>query len=226
MPRIKKTAVSPNVVEVMDETHSAANGAAATPSPKVEKSKVVKAKKGNGAELEFEAHLWSAADTLRGSMDASEYKHVVLGLIFLKYISDSFEEQYAKLLAEAEADPEDRDEYAAGNVFWVPKEARWSGVMAHARSATIGPHHRRRDARHRAREQVAEGGAAARLRAAATGPDAARFAHRPRQRHRPRPRRRARKTSWAGSTSTSSAGSPTPKGRRAANFTRRVQSCA
>src|SRR5437867_7291196 len=82
----------------------------------------------NGAgPLGFEATLWAAADTLRGSMDAAEYKHVVLGLIFLKYISDSFEARHAQLLAQAAsgADAEDPDEYRSENVFWVPPDARW-----------------------------------------------------------------------------------------------------
>jgi type I restriction enzyme M protein len=86
----------------------------------------------------FEATMWAAADKLRGSMDASEYKHIVLGLIFLKYISDSFEEHYQKLQADPTSDPEDRDEYIASNVFWVPKEARWSGIQASAKSPGIG----------------------------------------------------------------------------------------
>ena len=79
----------------------------------------------DGAVLGFENKLWEAADKLRSNMDAAEYKHVVLGLIFLKYISDAFEEQYKKLVAlqEQGADPEDRDEYLAENVFWVPKKA-------------------------------------------------------------------------------------------------------
>ncbi len=92
----------------------------------------------SGAALGFEEKLWLAADKLRGSMDAAEYKHVVLGLIFLKYISDAFEEHRAKLLQQAGADPEDRDEYAADNVFWVPPEARWSGLQAQAKQPTIG----------------------------------------------------------------------------------------
>jgi type I restriction enzyme M protein len=80
------------------------------------------------------------ADALRGSMDAAEYKHVVLGLIFLKYISDSFEEMHARLEAEQEqgADPEDSDEYRAENIFWVPPEARWAHLKAQARQSTIG----------------------------------------------------------------------------------------
>jgi len=94
----------------------------------------------NGANLGFEADLWRAADALRSNMDAAEYKHVVLGLIFLKYISDAFEEQHAKLEAEkgSGADPEDPDEYRAVNIFWVPKEARWAHLKAKARQPTIG----------------------------------------------------------------------------------------
>jgi type I restriction enzyme M protein len=82
----------------------------------------------NGATVGYEAQLWQMADALRGSMDAAEYKHVVLGLIFLKYISDAFEEQHARLVAEkaSGADPEDPDEYRALNIFWVPPEARWA----------------------------------------------------------------------------------------------------
>jgi type I restriction enzyme M protein len=92
------------------------------------------------ANLGFEAQLWAAADALRSNMDAAEYKHVVLGLIFLKYISDAFEEQHTRLQTEiAEgADPEDPDEYRAANIFWVPPEARWSQLKASARQPTIG----------------------------------------------------------------------------------------
>ncbi len=97
-------------------------------------------KKGNGANIGYEAELWKAADALRGSMDAAEYKHVVLGLIFLKYISDAFEEQHSRLEAERAqgADPEDPDEYRAKNIFWVPKEARWEKLKANAVQPTIG----------------------------------------------------------------------------------------
>ena len=93
-----------------------------------------------GANLGFEAKLWAAADALRNNMDAAEYKHVVLGLIFLKYISDAFEEYHAKLVSEMDqgADPEDPDEYRAVNIFWVPKEARWSHLKANAKQPTIG----------------------------------------------------------------------------------------
>ena len=87
-----------------------------------------------------EAELWRMADALRGSMDAAEYKHVVLGLIFLKYISDAFEEMHARLEGEQNlgADPEDPDEYRAENIFWVPPEARWSHLKAQARQPAIG----------------------------------------------------------------------------------------
>jgi len=96
--------------------------------------------KNNGANVGYEAELWKMADALRGSMDAAEYKHVVLGLIFLKYISDAFEEEHAKLEAERKqgADPEDPDEYRALNIFWVPKEARWSRLKGQAKQPTIG----------------------------------------------------------------------------------------
>ncbi len=96
------------------------------------------AAKNNGAVLGFEQKMWQAADKLRGHMDASEYKHVVLGLIFLKYISDAFEERRAVLVNEQYADPEDRDEYTAENVFWVPKAARWYNFQANAKQPTIG----------------------------------------------------------------------------------------
>lgn len=89
----------------------------------------------------LEAKLWLAADMLRNNMDAAEYKHVVLGFIFLKYISNTFEENRAKLLAGegdyAGANPEDPDEYKAENVFWVPPEAHWSHLQARAKQPTI-----------------------------------------------------------------------------------------
>jgi type I restriction enzyme M protein len=93
-----------------------------------------------GATIGFETELWKAADQLRGSMDAAEYKHVVLGLLFLKYISDAFEEQHAKLVAETDqgADPEDPDEYQRVGAFWVPVEARWSNIKNQAKQPSIG----------------------------------------------------------------------------------------
>ncbi len=94
------------------------------------------------ATIGFEAKLWLAADKLRNNMDAAEYKHVVLGLIFLKYISDTFEEMHAKLVEGkgdfAGANPEDQDEYKAENVFWVPPAARWNYLQNSAKQATIG----------------------------------------------------------------------------------------
>ncbi|MBC1604879.1 SAM-dependent DNA methyltransferase [Listeria rocourtiae] len=90
------------------------------------------------ADLKIEETLWAAADKLRGSMDASEYKNVVLGLIFLKYVSDSFEEKYNALLQEEFADPEDKDEYTAENIFWVPKEARWDVISSKSKTPEIG----------------------------------------------------------------------------------------
>ncbi len=100
------------------------------------------AKNGNGANLGFEATLWAAADKLRGHLDAADYKHVVLGLVFLKYISDAFEEVYNRLQNEVSqgADPEDPDEYRAENIFWVPPEARWHHLLNHAKSPEIGKH--------------------------------------------------------------------------------------
>lgn len=98
------------------------------------------AKAETGANLGFEAKLWAAADALRNNMDAAEYKHVVLGLIFLKYISDAFEAKHAELETQRKrgADPEDPDEYKAASIFWVPKEARWSYLKANAPQPTIG----------------------------------------------------------------------------------------
>ena len=107
----------------------------------------------NGANLGFEATLWAAADKLRGHMDAAEYKHVVLGLIFLKYISDAFEERRSQI-EESVSDPggewyiqepaqrygvlEDRDEYASENIFWVPIEGRWTQLQNNAKQPAIG----------------------------------------------------------------------------------------
>jgi type I restriction enzyme M protein len=97
-------------------------------------------KKETAANLGFEAKLWQAADALRNNMDAAEYKHVVLGLIFLKYISDAFEAKHDELVAQKAqgADPEDPDEYRAASIFWVPKEARWTHLKAKAPQPEIG----------------------------------------------------------------------------------------
>jgi type I restriction enzyme M protein len=93
---------------------------------------------GNGANLGFEAQLFLAADKLRKNLEPSDYKHVALGLIFLKHISNAFEAKRAALLAEDPAVAEDQDEYLAENVFWVPKGARWSHLQANAKQPTIG----------------------------------------------------------------------------------------
>ena len=90
------------------------------------------------ANIGFEEQLWSMADKLRGSMDSGEYKNVVLGLLFLKYVSDAFEERHAELEADEYADAEDRDEYVMDNIFWVPKEARWSYIKDNAKKPEIG----------------------------------------------------------------------------------------
>ena len=94
----------------------------------------------NSATKGYESELWQMADALRGSLDAAEYKHVVLGLFFLKYISDAFEEARTELEQEINvgANPEDPDEYRAKNVFWVPPDARWQRLQAGARQPSIG----------------------------------------------------------------------------------------
>lgn len=86
----------------------------------------------------FEDKIWKAADVLRGNLNAAEYEGVVLGLIFLKYISDKFEDKYHELLADDYADEEDKDEYTAENVFFVPQEARWSHISESAHTPEIG----------------------------------------------------------------------------------------
>jgi type I restriction enzyme M protein len=86
----------------------------------------------NGADIGFEKKIWDAACILRGNMDAAEYKHVVLGLIFLKYISDKFESKYNALKAEGAGFEEDVDEYTAENIFYVPPSARWENIAANA----------------------------------------------------------------------------------------------
>jgi len=100
------------------------------------------AKNKNDASEPIEKQLWKAADKLRKNIDAAEYKHVVLGLIFLRYISDAFEDLYEKLKrGEGEyegADPEDRDEYKAENVFFVPPKARWGFLQSQAKLPDIG----------------------------------------------------------------------------------------
>ena len=135
----------------------------------------------SAANLGFEDKLWAAADKLRGHMDAAEYKHVVLGLIFLKYISDAFQERYEQLSLWT-ADPdndyfiqdekarydvlEDRDEYLAENVFWVPQEARWTAPAGQRQAARHRQAHRRRHGRHREGQPQPQGRAAQGLRPA------------------------------------------------------------
>ena len=95
-------------------------------------------KQDNRSNLDLEQKLWLAADKLRSNMDAGVYKHVVLGLIFLKYISDAFEEKFLELSKDKNSDPEDRDEYTSVNIFWVAKKARWAELQANAKQTTIG----------------------------------------------------------------------------------------
>ena len=104
------------------------------------KAKKESAKAKNGESSGLEAKLWAAADALRNNMDAAEYKHVVLGLIFIKYISDAFEAKHAELETQRKqgAEPEDPDEYKAASIFWVPKEARWAYLKSNAPQPTIG----------------------------------------------------------------------------------------
>lgn len=92
----------------------------------------------NTATIGFEKQIWDAACVLRGNMDASEYKNVVLGLIFLKYISDRFEDKYQELVAEGEGFEEDIDEYTSEGIFFVPQEARWSEIAKAAHTPEIG----------------------------------------------------------------------------------------
>ncbi|MBT6228488.1 MAG: SAM-dependent DNA methyltransferase [Candidatus Scalindua sp.] len=105
---------------------------------------MAKSKKNNNTEEPIKKQLWKAADKLRKNIDAAEYKHIVLGLIFLKYISDAFEERYALIQQDVSqgADPEDRDEYLSdlygAPVFFVPPSARWSFLRTHAKQPTIG----------------------------------------------------------------------------------------
>ncbi len=140
-PKAPPAASPPNVSDTRTSTRGAARGAASEPPPSGQaRGKAAKkgSSAGSAAVLGFEEKLWEAADTLRGSMDPGEYKHVVLGLIFLKYISDAFEQRRAALLSIKNADPEDKDEYTAENVFWVPRDARWSALQKVGRNDRIG----------------------------------------------------------------------------------------
>ena len=92
----------------------------------------------NSSDIGFEKQIWEAACVLRGNMDASEYKSVILGLIFLKYISDRFESKYQELVDEGDGFEEDKDEYTAENIFFVPEGARWSVIAKAAHTPEIG----------------------------------------------------------------------------------------
>lgn len=88
--------------------------------------------------MSIEKELFAAADKMRGAMDAGEYKHIALGLLFLRYVSIAFERLHAQLSADALSDPEDRDEYLAENIFWVPDAARWSFIVSNSKEDDIG----------------------------------------------------------------------------------------
>ena len=110
------------------------------PKPKSTQPKVTTATSSQTpvSEIDYADKLWKTADKLRGNMEPSDYKHVALGLIFLKYISDAFEARHAELQDEDPLAAEDKDEYLADNIFWVPKEARWSHLQANAKQSSIG----------------------------------------------------------------------------------------
>lgn len=136
---LRRTGIAESSSESLVANHS--SPASSAPMARLPKSAKSAKEAASSANIGFEAKLWQAADKLRNNMDAAEYKHVVLGLIFLKYISDSFEEMHTRLVAEVKtsgANPEDPDEYKAENVFWVPKDARWSYLRDHAKSPKIG----------------------------------------------------------------------------------------
>jgi type I restriction-modification system DNA methylase subunit len=129
----------------------------------------------------FEAKLWLAADKLRSNMDAAECKHVVLGLIFLKYISDAFEEHHAKLITGegdyAGADPEDPDEYKTLNVFWVPPGARWTYLQNSAKQPDVLANPPFNDSDWFRKDNECAGSMASRPRATPTSPAVQHFIH-------------------------------------------------
>ncbi len=142
----EKTALIERLLESKATSHAAegsdshpAEPPSSQPAKAPRRSRPTQPKNGGG-DLGFEKTLFLAADKLRNNMDAAEYKHVVLGLVFLKYISDAFEELHSKLVKQADegADPEERDEYRAERVFWVPKEARWAEIQKGAKQPEIG----------------------------------------------------------------------------------------
>ena len=137
-PRPKKPPSASKVRAAGREPQAASDGTQKPSNTRKRQSKPTTA--GNGVTTGYETELWAAANALRGNMDAAEYKHVVLGLIFLKYVSDAFEERHAQLEAERDqgADPEEPDEYTGVNVFWVPPDARWHHLQALAKEPTVG----------------------------------------------------------------------------------------
>jgi type I restriction enzyme M protein len=136
----EKSILVGRLVATTKEANPPRSAAKSEPPPKSKSS--VSVPPGSDAVVGFEEKLWQMADKLRNNMDAAEYKHVVLGLVFLKYISDAFEEKHAALEADKKsgADPEDPDEYRAESIFWVPTEARWSQLQGKAKQPTIGKH--------------------------------------------------------------------------------------
>jgi type I restriction enzyme M protein len=135
MPKLSHEQVRTRPKKSTSKTKPAKASAVESEAPRVRKSDRPSQ---SGALLGFEQKLFQAADELRGNIDSSEYKHVVLGLIFLKYISDAFEEHFEVLKATPGADPHDQDEYVASRIFWVPEPARWSFLQNNATQPTIG----------------------------------------------------------------------------------------
>ena len=181
------------------------------------------AKKNGSGSLGFEEKLWLSADKMRGNMDAAEYKHVVLGLIFLKYISDAFEEKHdGAARGGPGADPEDRDEYLADNVFWVPQEARWPHLAGRSQAADHRQGARRRDGGDREGQPALKGVLPKDYARPTLDKRRLGRADRPDRHHRAgrEPQQPLEGHRWAASTSTSSASSPRPKARAAASSTR------
>jgi type I restriction enzyme M protein len=140
MPRRRPPKTPAERKQQIAEIEELMRGAGVEFSPEAGKKAPTTRSRESAATLGFEAKLWAAADAMRNNMDAAEYKHVVLGLIFLKYISDAFEAKRAELAAQKAqgADPEDPDEYRATNIFWVPPESRWTYLKSMAPQPTIG----------------------------------------------------------------------------------------
>ena len=177
----------------------------------------------NAVLLGFERKLWDAADRMRGHMDPSEYKHIALGLIFLKYISDVFSGEVTTDLEARAAteytEPEDRDEYAAENIFWVPPAARWNALQNAAHTPEIGRLLDDRHARHRTRKPLLERRSAQRVRPSRPRQTAAGRDYRPLLQH-PHDTGAGtdRRTHWDASTSISSAVFAGAEGKRGGEF--------